>query len=90
MGTQICSDHNPLLIDLKPERRYAKRKPFRFEAAWLTHEKFKEFLGEKWEKSVEAPKALWRLQGDLKRWNKTVFGRIEQRKRELNLNISEI
>lgn len=44
VGAHICSDHHPILIDTNPERRVSRCRPFRFEADWLMHEQFKEFL----------------------------------------------
>lgn len=90
VGSRICSDHHPILIDTKPDRRFSRCRPFRFEVAWLTHEKFKEFLGSNWVNTVEAPRALRKLQGDLVQWNRTVFGKIEHRKKDLNKEIYEV
>ncbi|OMP07401.1 reverse transcriptase [Corchorus olitorius] len=46
---RIKSDHCPILLDLNGQitPRPALR-PFRFEAAWLSHKHFKDFLGETW------------------------------------------
>lgn len=43
------SDHCPIFIS--PNRfvpLQAINRPFRFQASWLTHENFQEFVGEKW------------------------------------------
>ncbi|OMP03548.1 Endonuclease/exonuclease/phosphatase [Corchorus olitorius] len=44
------SDHCPLLLDTEGQvRPTPELKPFRFEAAWMSHENFAEFLEMRWE-----------------------------------------
>ncbi|KAG7558925.1 Ribonuclease H-like superfamily [Arabidopsis thaliana x Arabidopsis arenosa] len=80
----LSSDHVPLFIQLAPEMRCdPRRRPFRFEAAWLSHESFKELLTNSWNPNVSTPQALEGLQRTLRKWNKEVFGDIHLRKEKL-------
>ncbi|KAL8140527.1 hypothetical protein V2J09_006548, partial [Rumex salicifolius] len=71
------SDHTPILVKLDfapptPQRN----KPFRFQAAWLTHEEFEPFLANSWRSDVGHLESLSQLVGKLGDWNKMVFGHI--------------
>ncbi|KAG7578919.1 Reverse transcriptase domain [Arabidopsis thaliana x Arabidopsis arenosa] len=80
----LSSDHAPLYVQLSPEGKGdPKRRPFRFEAAWLSHEGFKEMLLASWNRNLSTPAALEELQTTLRRWNREVFGNIQQRKEKL-------
>ncbi|KAL8162333.1 LOW QUALITY PROTEIN: hypothetical protein V2J09_013822 [Rumex salicifolius] len=84
----FSSNHTPLLLRLSPCRRGdPARRPFRFEAAWLSHPEFKELLNVSWDTSLSTPGALDLLRRNLKKWNKDVFSCIQTRKENL---LSEI
>ncbi|KAL8142958.1 hypothetical protein V2J09_015990 [Rumex salicifolius] len=79
----MSSDHTPLHFQLIPRRRCnAARRPFRFEAAWLRHEDFKALLSASWNSALSTPEALNQLRVRLRRWNREVFGNIQNRKNE--------
>ena len=87
----LASDHAPLYVDLEPILQTNKsRRPFRFEAAWLTHERFKDLLTASWDSNLDTRLALKKLQGVLKRWNKEVFGNVQRRKEKLLSEILEV
>ncbi|XP_010424030.1 PREDICTED: uncharacterized protein LOC104709061 [Camelina sativa] len=87
----LASDHTPLYVRLGPEvHREPRRRPFRFEAAWLKHHSFKELLAASWDGQLKTPEALALLQHKLKRWNKDIFGDIQQKKEALLREIKEI
>lgn len=80
----LSSDHSPLYIQLAPEVcQNARRRSFRFEAAWLEHPQFKELINTLWDRNISTREALKRLQGVLKHWNKEVFGDIQVKKEKL-------
>ncbi|CAL9240148.1 unnamed protein product, partial [Arabidopsis halleri] len=80
----LSSDHAPLYLQLCPPQSVdASRRPFRFEAAWLSHEGFKELLATSWDARLSTPEALAGLKWKLKKWNKQVFGDIHTRKEKL-------
>ncbi|KAL8140657.1 hypothetical protein V2J09_006678 [Rumex salicifolius] len=58
----LFSDHAPLHLQLTPTRRCnAARRPFRLEAAWLSHEDFKALLSASWNPNLSTPEALNQL-----------------------------
>ncbi|KAL8151704.1 hypothetical protein V2J09_021512, partial [Rumex salicifolius] len=72
----LSSDHLPLYLQLCPAQRGDPlRRPFRFEAAWLHHQAFKELLSVSWKPDVSTPTTL--------DWNREVFGVIQERKANL-------
>lgn len=76
------SDHQPLFIKFnRDKRRPVGRRPFRFEATWLSHTQFKRFLGRCW-KSNRLPWSIKvrGLQRSLREWNKRTFGDINSKK----------
>ncbi|XP_074289440.1 uncharacterized protein LOC141614592 [Silene latifolia] len=78
------SDHCPLFISpngFVPLQ--SVQKPFRFQAAWLTHEKFAEFVSESWSVGSSLVDQLSSLSHKLQNWNHEVFGNIFRKKREL-------
>lgn len=80
----LSSNHSPLYVQLTPAGRSdPKRRPFRFEAAWLSHSGFKELMQTSWKRELTTPEALKMLQTTLRRWNKEVFGDICIRKEKI-------
>ncbi|KAL1194857.1 hypothetical protein V5N11_020072 [Cardamine amara subsp. amara] len=80
----LSSDHAPLYVQLSPMvGGNPKRRLFCFEAAWLSHEGFKELLLSSWKKNITTPAALKQLQKTLRRWNREVFGDVQNRKEKL-------
>ncbi|CAA7037235.1 unnamed protein product [Microthlaspi erraticum] len=67
-----------------------RKRPFRFEAAWLKHPGFKQMLEISWNKDMETPRALEKLKVALKKWNRDVFGDIQKRKEVLLDDIKAI
>lgn len=80
----LFSDHVPLYVQLSSvSRSNPQCRPFRFEAAWLSHVGFKDLLLSSWQRDVSTPEALSRLRIQLKRWNKEIFGDVQVRKERL-------
>lgn len=67
----LKSDHRPLLLCFKSgNQKNLRRRPFRFEAAWLTHADFPNVLHRNWvEDSRVWNEKVCKLQHDLKKWN---------------------
>lgn len=66
----VQSDHSPLFISpngFVPIQDI--NKPFRFQATWLTHEQFHEFVHDKWRLDYTLIPALNCLASELKIWN---------------------
>lgn len=87
----MSSDHAPLYVQLCPQQMLdPRRRPFRFEAAWLNHEGFKGLLAASWDPGLSTPAALEKLKGRLRKWNREVFGDINMRKERLVKEIKEV
>ncbi|KAL8495410.1 hypothetical protein ACS0TY_019521 [Phlomoides rotata] len=89
---QYVINHYPLILEIKV--RDWGPKPFRSIDAWLAHPEFKNFVNEKWsDYQVEGwggyvvKEKFKKLKTDLKIWNKSVFGRLDD---NIEKNRSEI
>ncbi|CAN0829098.1 hypothetical protein LINGRAHAP2_LOCUS1046 [Linum grandiflorum] len=81
---RVKSDHRPILVCTDFDSTSNRLPcPFRFNAAWLSHEDFRRFLDREWRPGCGAPFSLQVLQDRLKEWNKNTFGNIFQQKRKL-------
>lgn len=65
-----------------------RRRPFRFEAAWLQHPSFKDLLTTSWDGQLATLEALNRLRVNLMKWNRDVFGDVRKKKKKLMVDIS--
>lgn len=85
------SDHNPLLLLTDAPLLDRSLRPFRAEAAWLSHRDFKDFFAGTWLPYQHSlTKALSNFRVKVQVWNKEVFGHITQRKKSLLARISGI
>ena len=82
---RLCSDHNPILFCtemLQPPPK--ESRPFRFEAAWLTHSSFKEVFEQSWSLgNDDLLNAIHAVTTRVKEWKEEVFGNIFQKKKKL-------
>ena len=87
----LASDHAPLYLQLTPEvKGNACRRSFRFEAAWLQHNEFKDLLLASWNRVIDTREALKRLGVKIKQWNKEVFRNVQKRKEILVMEITKV
>ena len=87
----LASDHAPLYVQLCPEGGSdPRRRPFRFEAAWLKHESFKALLEASWDSGLSTQAALEKLRKRLRRWNKEVFRDVQRKKEKLMKEIKAV
>lgn len=85
------SDHCPIL--LSTSSKAAKRlgdRPFRFQAAWLTHRHFKQLVQSNWSHEGDFQQQLVEFAQRVKQWNKEVFGNITQRKNRLRARLAGV
>ncbi|OMO81305.1 reverse transcriptase [Corchorus capsularis] len=86
---RFYSDHCPILVQCKEEIPIdSSKKPFRFQAMWLTHKEGPDYIANCWgnaEGDLMAKSAS--LVEALKTWNKEVFGNIFERKKELRARV---
>lgn len=83
VGPRFNSDHIPLLIWLEVDRKVGVNRPFRFEAMWIKHARFKPFLKDHWRKGREVEENLREITPKLQQWNLEVFGHVKKRKNSL-------
>ncbi|KAL8167793.1 hypothetical protein V2J09_009292 [Rumex salicifolius] len=77
----LSSDHAPLYLQLEQLRSCnPSRRPFHFEAVWLSHPQFQDLLTSSWSNMQDTPVALSALKISLLRWNREVYGNIHTRK----------
>ncbi|XP_038997981.1 uncharacterized protein LOC120123036 [Hibiscus syriacus] len=90
--TRVYSDHNPILVNANLEIPVDKEKrPFRFEAAWLTHEDFKEIFRSTWDKEKDSlVNTVKETKNAIVEWKDTKFGNIFKRKKALLKRIQGI
>ncbi|KAL9675160.1 hypothetical protein QQ045_003361 [Rhodiola kirilowii] len=89
-----ASDHCPIMLDLKGERRRNGQGRFRFETMWMRHDNYLEKVKEFWQKAVTgggpASKILDSCGSQLKRWNDEEFGNVKRRIKQLKAQIQEV
>lgn len=85
-------DHAPLLLDFDLRRmENRRRRPFRFEAIWLSHPSFKQLVVDNWRNQLSNfPQQLKEFQGVLMEWNKDVFGNVFHQKKILVRKLRDI
>ncbi|XP_061345139.1 uncharacterized protein LOC133290994 [Gastrolobium bilobum] len=87
---RILSDHSPLLLTMKSNMQGWSERPFRFMAAWMEHPDFERLMEDKWHSDMEINGMLSNFIPQLKRWNRDVYGNINNRKRNLVNRIVEV
>ncbi|PNX89210.1 hypothetical protein L195_g045327, partial [Trifolium pratense] len=88
---RVQSDHHPIIILTEGEPNINNNnRPFRFEAAWISHEEFHPFLKDRWGGESDFINQLNNLTPKLKEWNKDKFGNIFKRKKELLTRLNGI
>lgn len=92
---RLTSDHSPIMLD--GSRRRSLRIPFRFENMWLQVSDFEDRVDAWWNgyvvtgtPSFRLASKLKMLKGDIRKWNKEVFGRVEVKIRELINEVGEM
>ena len=81
---QACSDHSPLLIATGSRTHTTlPGKPFRFQAAWATHDQFEDVVKTNWNSPSPLMPKLTELALSMSKWNKEVFGNLFRRKRKI-------
>jgi len=79
---RLHSDHNPLLLRFGGLPLARGPRPFRFEAAWIDHEEYANFVSNSWSSSNHNITAsLDKVRENSINFNKEVFGNIFQRKK---------
>ena len=81
---QTKSDHSPLLISpYGSPMLQSTLRPFRFQAAWLSHTLFNDCLVVNWRQDIPLYPLLFHVSKALAEWNRDVFGNLFHKKKEL-------
>ena len=71
---RTCSDHSPLLLQLHWSVPPPNKRPFCFQAAWLTHEEFPEVIQGAWSShSHSIVEAIQAVEMASREFNEKVF-----------------
>ncbi|KAH9727251.1 hypothetical protein KPL70_008594 [Citrus sinensis] len=88
---QVESDHRPILVRFERQIfRPRNVKPFRFLAAWITDNRFGDFIQESWQKNIPYSQAASTFTSKVVNWNREIFGNIFKRKKQLLARIGGI
>nr|XP_029143833.1 uncharacterized protein LOC114924217 [Arachis hypogaea] len=89
---RLHSDHCPLFTRCKMAKRATKgHRPFRFQAAWMTHPLFRNVVDTAWNRGApDVVKCLLEVQKEATSFNKKVFGNIFVKKRELERLLNDV
>ncbi|XP_072086976.1 uncharacterized protein [Arachis hypogaea] len=89
---RLHSDHCPLFTRCKMAKRATKgHRPFRFQAAWMTHPLFRNVVDTAWNRGApDVVKYLLEVQKDATSFNKKVFGNIFVKKRGLERLLNDV
>jgi len=59
------------------------QRPFWFQAAWLTHEEFGDYLRSQWRQDIPLYPLLGHIARVIEEWNNTTFANVFQCKRKI-------
>lgn len=83
-GLMFKSDHRPVVVNFGKEDTNGRGpRPFRFQAAWLTHNSFASVVEEAWVNNADWLEGSNKFTENVAVWNKQVFGDIFRRKRSI-------
>ncbi|KAI9115930.1 hypothetical protein K1719_012860 [Acacia pycnantha] len=69
---RVCSDHHPLVVNLKVVDWGRTARQFRYEAVWKIHNEFESVMRNSWRGEEEVHVKLADLKQSLIRWNKEI------------------
>ncbi|RYQ97763.1 hypothetical protein Ahy_B08g093845 [Arachis hypogaea] len=88
---KLKSDHVPLLLDLRSANNPgSSTRPFRFIAAWMTHNNFNNLLRSSWDVDKQLEVNISTFMEAAKIWNREVFGDLIKRKNRLLARLNGI
>lgn len=87
--TALFSDHRPLLFQTRTSTDNLPR-PFKFESMWTLHADTAYIVEEAWNRQVQFASRIRNTKDALKKWNRLVFGNVQKRIKELQLEIQQL
>lgn len=83
-GLMFKSDHRPVIVHLgKDSLNVCGPRPFRFQAAWLSHDSFANVVEEAWYGNADWLEGSRNFCEKVSVWNKEIFGDIFRRKQSI-------
>ncbi|KAK7255931.1 hypothetical protein RIF29_29359 [Crotalaria pallida] len=74
---RVHSDHHPLCLITQPNIGNVSSRPFCFQAMWLEHKDFNNFVKDNWCQNSLLVEAIDHFIPKLKEWNKVIFGNLD-------------
>lgn len=88
---RLHSDHSPILLRCGSKVESRGQRPFRFEAAWTLHPRYKNVVSTAWDKGrPRVLEALHEVRNDSLEFNRTIFGNIFRRKMHIENCIASV
>ncbi|OMO55505.1 Transferase [Corchorus olitorius] len=89
------SDHSPMILNFDKKSKF-RRRPYRFELMWTLHPECKEIIQQAW--SIKMPgsapfkltRKIQHVREKLKKWNKLVFGDLQNKKEAVERKLAKI
>lgn len=81
--TRCHSDHCPVLLEMQPRCHAGRVWPFRFQTTWLLDPTFPPIMYQAWESNNNLETAVSCFTLKAREWNKSQFGNIFIRKKNL-------
>ena len=87
---KMNSDHSLILIHLNSRHNWSPSQCFKFQAAWLTHPGFQNFVRTSWRTDLPFSENNMQIAGELTGWSRQHFGHIEKRKNRIWARVTGI
>ena len=88
--TRCHSDHCPVLMEMLPRRSNTNKRPFKFQTCWLLNPMFPNVVAEAWSQTGGLVEATEKFSKDAAHWNKTHFGNVFNRKKNIMARLNGI
>ena len=88
--TRCHSDHCPVLLEMQPRAMNRRVRPFKFQSCWLSDASFSKVVTQAWRHYTRLVDATETFTKEAKVWNKTQFGNIFSRKKNIIARLNGI
>ena len=88
--TRCHSDHCPVLLEMQPRAINRRVRPFKFQSCWLSDASFPKVVTQAWRHCNRLVDAIEIFTKEAKVWNKTQFGNIFSRKKNIMARLNGI
>lgn len=88
--TRCHSDHCPVLLEMQPRATNRRVRLFKFQSCWLSNASFPKVVSQAWRHCPRLVDAIDTFTKEAKVWNKTQFGNIFSRKKNIMARLNGI